>query len=68
MSGTRTYVIMDVPEHVYDEIAKRFRAAGYDHVFHRDRHGKVVIDMNGVALNKRDTVRKPKEVSTFQDQ
>ena len=46
---TYTYVTMDVSGLTYDEIAKKLRAAGYDHVFHEG-----LIDMHGLALKKED--------------
>ena len=43
---TYTYVVMEVSDDTYTEIADKLREAGYSHVF--NEHG--VIDMNGLAL------------------
>jgi len=42
---TRTYAILEVHKTTFDDIAKKLRAADYDHAFHDD-----VIDMHGIAL------------------
>lgn len=49
MSGTRTYVILAVPNTVYDEIRRLLVTADYGHAFH-DNDGSEVIDMHGIAL------------------
>lgn len=49
---TYTYVLMYVSQDAYDEIAKRLRDAGYDHVFHDDGPGEPAIDMHGIALKR----------------
>jgi hypothetical protein len=51
---TYTYAIMDVSASTYNEIAKKFTEAGYDHVFHRDVDGLVVMDMKGIALKNEE--------------
>lgn len=43
---THTYVILEVSKPCYEEIAKKLREAGYDHVFESDG----TIDMHGIAL------------------
>jgi len=43
---THTYVEMEISQTAYDEIAAKFREAGYDHVFMKDE----VMDMHGIAL------------------
>lgn len=43
---THTYVVMNVTRGTYDEVARKMRDAGYDHVFGEDGE----IDMHGVAL------------------
>ena len=49
MSGTHTYVLLQVSDAAYEEIAKKLREVGYDHVFSReDGH----IDMHGIALTR----------------
>lgn len=45
---TYTYALLEVSETAYEEIARKFREAGYDHVFGSDGE----IDMQGVALVK----------------
>ncbi len=52
ITSTYTYVLMDVSEETYYEIYDKLSEAGYDHCFHKD-DGKTVIDMHGIALNKR---------------
>lgn len=42
---THTYVVMELSQAAYDEIAAKMRAAGYDHVFGSDGE----IDMHGIA-------------------
>ena len=49
---THTYVLLDVSPETYYEIYDKLSEAGYDHCFHED-DGKIVIDMHGIALNKR---------------
>lgn len=49
---TYTYVILEVSQAVYDEIAGKLRAAAYDQAFHEDADGSVVIDMHGIALKR----------------
>jgi len=57
---TYTYVLMEVSDQTYDEVANIMRTAGYDDVFHEHRGGEVgvSIDMHGVAL-----VRAPKKTN-----
>jgi hypothetical protein len=55
---THTYVTLAVSESTYNEIAEKFKAAGYDHVFHRDGRNRVVIDMQGIALEKEKSIVK----------
>lgn len=45
MRSTHTFVVLEVSQPCYDEIAAKLRAAGYDHVF-----GPGIIDMHGIAL------------------
>lgn len=45
-SPTHTYVLMEVSQATYDEVARLMRGACYDHVFGRDNE----IDMNGIAV------------------
>lgn len=50
---TRTYAELEISRAAYEEIAKKLRAAGYDHVFlpsspQPDAHE--TIDMHGIAL------------------
>lgn len=43
---TYTYVLMELSQAAYDEIAGKMRAAGYDHAFGSDG----AIDMHGLAI------------------
>ena len=43
---THTYVVMELSEAAYREIADQMRAAGYDHAFGSDGE----IDMHGIAV------------------
>lgn len=46
---TRTHVLLEVSQTSYDEIAKKLRAAGYDHAF--DDTGHIgAIDMHGISV------------------
>lgn len=48
---TYTYVVLEVSDAAYDEIAGKLREAGYDHVF--DGEGKkCVMDMHGIAIGR----------------
>ena len=46
ITHTRTYAIMEVSEAVWNEVAGKFREAGYDHAFIEPR----TLDMHGIAL------------------
>ena len=48
MTYTYTYVLLEVSEQTYNEIATKFRGANYDHAF--NKRGE--IDMHGIALVK----------------
>jgi len=50
---THTYALLEVSSGVYDEIAAKLRAAGYDHAF--DIHTGA-IDMQGIGLVKQEAV------------
>lgn len=43
---THTLAVCEVPRAVWQDIADRLRAAGYDHAFDDDN----LIDMTGIAL------------------
>lgn len=49
---TYTYVLMELSQAAYDEIAGKMRAAGYDHVFNESdsRPGTTAIDRHGIAV------------------
>ena len=51
---THTYVELEVSKQCWTEIFKLLDAAGYQHAFHQQGNGPIVIDMHGIAL-----VRKP---------
>lgn len=55
---THTYVILDVSQPVYDEIAQKLQDAQYDHAFIND-NGQSVIDMHGIALRGKSTLSTP---------
>ena len=44
---TYAYVLMEVSQATFDEIAARLRAADYRHAFHDDG---ATLDMHGIAL------------------
>lgn len=46
---SHTYVLLDVTQAAYDEIATKLQGAGYAPAFHRERAG-AVIDMHGIAV------------------
>ncbi len=47
MTYTYTYVLMELSQTAYNEIAAKMRAAGYDHAF-----GVIgEIDMHGIAVH-----------------
>ena len=46
---SRTYVILNLSQAAWDEIAEKLSAAGYSHAFHQRTDG-VVIDMHGLAV------------------
>jgi len=46
---THTYAELEVSAAVYDEIAGKLLAAGYDHAFHDG-----TIDMHGIGLTRAD--------------
>jgi hypothetical protein len=45
MTSTRTFVVLGISKTAYEEIAKKLRNAGYEHVFSNG-----VMDMHGLAL------------------
>ena len=49
MRATYTYAELEVDDAVYDEIASKLHAAGYDHCFMPDG----AIDMHGIGLIRR---------------
>lgn len=51
LSTTYTYAVLAVSDAAYEEIKQKLEEAGYNHVFHENRHG-VVIDMHGIALGR----------------
>lgn len=53
MMSTRTFAIMEVSRSVYEEVAERLRAAGYDHAFVDGD-----LDMHGIAL-RAQAVKEP---------
>lgn len=55
---TRTFAICEVSKATFEEIAKKFREAGYDHAF--EDEGKI-IDMHGIALQEEDANASPAE-------
>lgn len=46
---THTYVILDVSNETFIEIARKLGDAGYNQAFH-EHDGRQVIDMQGIAL------------------
>jgi len=51
--STYTYVVLPVSRETYDEIFHALQEACYDHAIHND-NGRVVIDMHGIALARKD--------------
>jgi len=54
MRQTHTYVVLDISESAWAEIAAKLRAADYAHCFSRD--GKE-IDMTGIAVRAEEGVQ-----------
>jgi hypothetical protein len=49
--NTYTYVVLEVSQSTYNEIATSLRKAGWSHVFRTsDEPGQELIDMRGLAL------------------
>lgn len=48
---THTYVILEISQSAYDEVAKKLREAKYDHAFHKTAGDRDVIDMHGIAVS-----------------
>jgi hypothetical protein len=46
---THTFAELEVTRATYDEIARKLRAAGYDHAFGTDG----LIDMHGIAISSK---------------
>lgn len=49
---TRSYATMEVSPYVFDEIAAKLEAAGYDHAIIFRPDDKIHLDMHGIALAK----------------
>jgi hypothetical protein len=47
---THTYAVLDLSKEAFEEIKKKLEAAGYHHAIFKDKHGKTVIDMHGIAV------------------
>ena len=45
-----TYAILDVTAGTFREIQTKLEAAGYQHAFHEDAAGQLVIDLHGVTI------------------
>lgn len=54
---TRTFVIMELGEAAYAEIAAALAAADYAHAFHEMPDGRVVLGMDGIAVAARPSTR-----------
>ena len=53
MRATYTYAEFEVSNEVYDEIASKLEAAGYDHAFIAREDGNgYTIDMHGIGLTR----------------
>lgn len=48
---THTYVVLEVSDAAYEEIAKKLEEAGYSHVFHGEGE-KCVMDMHDIAIGR----------------
>jgi hypothetical protein len=53
MTYTHTYAILEVSPKAYDEIKKKLIAAGYTHAITGAGREKEVVDMHGIALQKK---------------
>lgn len=60
MIATHTYVIVELSDRAYTEIADKLMAAGYSHVFHQQEN-RVVIDMHGLSVARESIVPESKE-------
>lgn len=61
-----TYAILDVTADCFREIQHKLEAAGYQHAFHEDKHGHLVIDMHGIALRDEDGDEGPAPIGFIQ--
>lgn len=53
MRATHTYAILEVSAGAHREIKEKLEAAGYQDQLHED-HGKILIDMHGIALSSEE--------------
>jgi hypothetical protein len=53
LTSTYTYVTLPVSEETYYEIYDKLTEAGYGHCFHGDGKESPLIDMHGLALEKK---------------
>ena len=60
---THTYATLEVSATTYLEIKRKLEAAGYGDRFHEDQ-GKVLIDMQGIALEKSERKRKTHDIGS----
>lgn len=56
-----TYAILAVTSGTFKEIESKLKAAGYEHAFHDDGTGAVVIDMHGIALRRSTPPARPRD-------
>ena len=59
MRTTHTYVELDISPAAFEEIRAKLDAAGYGHVFHVERSGRLTIDMHGLGLVQEAEARTP---------
>jgi hypothetical protein len=48
--STYTVCLLPVGKQTYDEIFHALQEAGYDHCIRNDGHGRIILDLHGIAL------------------
>src|SRR3546814_19413342 len=56
---TYSFATLDISRRAYDEIARKLRAAGYEHAFLKDG----LIDMQGIGLQPSSQEGEPREIN-----
>ena len=50
IGATHTYVVLELPKPMWDEVHRRLAQAGYTQAFHTESDGRCLINMHGIAL------------------